>query len=182
MDSAFRSVIPDSSLAAIAQLSENSRLGFATKNTTLHRGIEWSKSTLALGLPEWSGKTVLGPAVAANTGTTKQKPNLLTSTCSVDSNGQPTIVASYKTPGKMFPYAPSVSVAIPIAPAPGGHCVSGPNIGSSPTACYAVPGSGSCSVAYCAPNYVPVQFDAAPQPGSVQPVVGQKVCAQISFP
>jgi hypothetical protein len=66
MDSAFSSVIPDSSLAAIAQLSENSRLGFATKKTGLHQGIEWSKSTLALGLPEWAGKTVSGPAVAAN--------------------------------------------------------------------------------------------------------------------
>jgi len=66
MDSAFSSVIPDSSLAAIVQLSENSRLGFATKKTGLHLGIAWSKSTLALGLPEWSGKTASGPAVAAN--------------------------------------------------------------------------------------------------------------------
>ncbi|MGB8061871.1 MAG: hypothetical protein WCF26_08255, partial [Candidatus Sulfotelmatobacter sp.] len=64
MDSAFRSAIPDLSLAAIAQLSENSRLAFATKNTALHPAIEWSKSTLALGLPEWSGKTASGPAVA----------------------------------------------------------------------------------------------------------------------
>jgi hypothetical protein len=68
MNSAFRSAIQDSSLAAIAQLSENSRLGFATKDTALHQGIAWSKSTLALGLPEWSGKTASGPAVAANNG------------------------------------------------------------------------------------------------------------------
>ncbi|HTW59552.1 MAG TPA: kelch repeat-containing protein [Terriglobales bacterium] len=66
MDSAFRSAIPDLSLAAIAQLSGNSHLGFATKNTARHPGIEWSKSTLALGVPEWSGKTASGPAVAAN--------------------------------------------------------------------------------------------------------------------
>jgi hypothetical protein len=66
MNSAFRTAIPDSSLAAIGQLSGNSRLGFANRNPALHRGIEWSKSTLALGLPEWSGKTVSDPAVAAN--------------------------------------------------------------------------------------------------------------------
>jgi len=69
MDSAFSTAIPDPSLAAIGQLSENSRLGFASRNPALHRGIEWSKSTLALGLPEWSGKTASGPAVAANNGT-----------------------------------------------------------------------------------------------------------------
>lgn len=33
-----------------------------------HQGIEWSNSTLALGLPKWSGKTVSDPAVAANNG------------------------------------------------------------------------------------------------------------------
>ena len=71
MDSAFSTAIPDSSLAAIGQLSENSRLGFARKNPALHRGIEWSKSTLALGLVEWSGKTASGPAVAANNNTHK---------------------------------------------------------------------------------------------------------------
>jgi hypothetical protein len=68
MDSAFRTAIPELSLAAIAQLSENSRLGFATRNPALYRGIEWSKSTLALGLPEWAGKTASGPVVAANNG------------------------------------------------------------------------------------------------------------------
>ena len=117
-------------------------------------------------------------AVAANNGG-KQKKNLILSTCNVDSNGQPTIVATYQTPGTMYPYIPSVSVPILIAPAPGGHCVSGPNIGGNPTACYAVPGGGSCSVAYCAPSYVPVQSGSAPQPGSVQPYVGQKVCATV---
>jgi hypothetical protein len=68
MNSAFRSAIPDLSLAAIGQLSGNSRLGFANRNPALHRGIEWSKSTLALGLLEWSGKTASGPVVAANNG------------------------------------------------------------------------------------------------------------------
>jgi hypothetical protein len=66
MDSAFNIAIPKSSLAAIGQLSENSRLGFASKNPALHRGIAWSKSTLALGLPEWSGKTASDHVVAAN--------------------------------------------------------------------------------------------------------------------
>jgi hypothetical protein len=70
MNSAFSTAIPDSSLAAIGQLSENSRLGFASRNPALHRGIEWSKSTLALGLPEWSGKTASDHVVAANNGVT----------------------------------------------------------------------------------------------------------------
>ncbi len=68
MDSAFSIAIPDSSLAAIGQLSENSRLGFASRNPALHRGIEWSKSTLALGLPEWSGKTASDHVVTGNNG------------------------------------------------------------------------------------------------------------------
>jgi hypothetical protein len=66
MDPAFSTAIPDPSLAAIGQLSENSRLGFPSRNPVLHRGIEWSKSTLALGLPEWSGKTASDHVVAAN--------------------------------------------------------------------------------------------------------------------
>jgi hypothetical protein len=68
MNSAFSTAIPDPSLAAIGQLRENSRLGFASRNPALHRGIEWSKSTLALGLPEWSGKTASDHVVAANNG------------------------------------------------------------------------------------------------------------------
>ena len=68
MDSAFSTAIPDSSLAAIGQLSENSRLGFASRNPALYQGIEWSKSTLASGLPEWSGKTASDHVVAANNG------------------------------------------------------------------------------------------------------------------
>jgi len=70
MNSAFSIALPKSSLAAIGQLSENSRLGFASRNTALHQGIEWPKSTLALGLPEWSGKTASDPVVAANNGFT----------------------------------------------------------------------------------------------------------------
>jgi len=87
MDSAFSTAIPDPSLAAIGQLSENSRLGFASRNPALHRGIEWSKSTLALGLPEWSGKTASGPAVAANNGLpgVPKPPNPITA---VRSDGQ----------------------------------------------------------------------------------------------
>jgi hypothetical protein len=68
MDSAFSTAIPDPSLAAIGQLSENSRLGVRSKNTNLYRGIEWSKSTLALGLPEWSGKTASDHVVGGNSG------------------------------------------------------------------------------------------------------------------
>jgi len=68
MLSGFGPWCTDPALAASVKLGGNSRLGFATKNITRHRGIEWSKSTLALGLPEWSGKTVSGPAVAANNG------------------------------------------------------------------------------------------------------------------
>jgi hypothetical protein len=68
MNSAFSTAIPDSSLAVIGQLSENSRLGFASRNPSPHRGIAWSKSTLALGLPEWSGKTASDHVVAANNG------------------------------------------------------------------------------------------------------------------
>ena len=49
--------------------SQKPHQGFAGQKPTLHRGIEWSKSTLALGLPEWAGKTASGPAVAANNGT-----------------------------------------------------------------------------------------------------------------
>jgi hypothetical protein len=74
MNSAFSTAIPDSSLAVIGQLSENSRLGFASRDTTLHQGIEWSKSTLTLGLPEWSGKTASDPVVAANNGTPTAPP------------------------------------------------------------------------------------------------------------
>ena len=86
MDSAFSTAIPDSSLAVIEQLSENSRLGIASRNPAQHRGIAWSKSTLALGLPEWSGKTASDSVVAANNGTPttpvvqqdngKSKPNV----------------------------------------------------------------------------------------------------------
>ena len=68
MNSAFSTAIPDPSLAATRQLSENSRLGFASRNPALHQGFEWSKSTLALGLPEWSGKTASDHVVAANNG------------------------------------------------------------------------------------------------------------------
>jgi hypothetical protein len=135
-----------------------------------------------LSLLAFTGLNTTPANSGTGSGNKKQKTNLLASTCSIDSSGEPTIIASYQTSGTMSPYMPSVSVAIPIAPAPGGHCVSGPSIGSNPTACYSVPGNGSCSVAYCAPNYLPVQFGSAPQPGSVQPYVGQRVCVQISIP
>ncbi len=56
-------------ISASDRESKKPHQGFAGHNLILHRGIEWSKSTLALGLPEWAGKTVSGPAVAANNGT-----------------------------------------------------------------------------------------------------------------
>ncbi len=93
MDSAFSTAIPNPSLAAIAQLSENSRLGFASRNTTLHQGIEWSKSTLALGLPEWSGKTASDPVEAANNG-----PVVLKNPCSVQGRALPP--GAYVTQGQ----------------------------------------------------------------------------------
>ena len=68
MNSAFSIAIPESSLAAIRQLSENSRLGFASKNPALHRGIEWSKSRTALGLQISCSKTASDHVVPANNG------------------------------------------------------------------------------------------------------------------
>ena len=61
----FSIAIPDSSLAAIGQLSENSRLGFASRNPALYQGSEWWKSTLALGLPQWSGVSPRSPRFRA---------------------------------------------------------------------------------------------------------------------
>ena len=55
-----------------------SHQGVAGQKSALHRGIEWSKSTTALGLREWWGKTALGTAVDDNSGnnggTTDQNP------------------------------------------------------------------------------------------------------------
>jgi hypothetical protein len=68
MLSGFGPWYADLPLAAGVELAENSRLGFASRNPALHRGIAWSKSTLALGLPEWSGKTASDHVVAANNG------------------------------------------------------------------------------------------------------------------
>ena len=69
-------------ISASDRESKKPHQGFAGHNLILHRGIEWSKSTLALGLPEWAGKTVSGPAVAANNGpNTPQTPNPTTTHC-----------------------------------------------------------------------------------------------------
>jgi len=46
----------------------NPHQGVASQKSALHRGIEWSNSTLALGLREWWGKTALGTAVDDNSG------------------------------------------------------------------------------------------------------------------
>jgi hypothetical protein len=63
MPSGFGPECADPPLAAGVELAENSRLGSASRNPARHRGIAWSKSTLALGLPEWSGKTASDPVV-----------------------------------------------------------------------------------------------------------------------
>lgn len=69
MLSGFASWCTETCIGASEGESQKPHQGFAGHNLRLHRGIEWSKSTLALGLPEWAGKTVSGPAVAANNGT-----------------------------------------------------------------------------------------------------------------
>ena len=71
MLSSFAPWCAEACISASEGESQKPHQGFAGQNPTLHRGIEWSKSTLALGLPEWSGKTASGPAVAANNGTPK---------------------------------------------------------------------------------------------------------------
>jgi hypothetical protein len=68
MLSSFAPWCAETCIGASAGESKKPHQGFAGQNLILHRGMEWSKSTLALGLPEWSGKTVSGPAVAANNG------------------------------------------------------------------------------------------------------------------
>src|ERR1700722_11050685 len=66
MLSSFASWCADTCISASEGESQKPHQGFAGQNPVLHRGIEWSKSTLALGLPEWAGKTASGPAVGAN--------------------------------------------------------------------------------------------------------------------
>ena len=72
MLSSFAPWCAETCISASDRESKKPHQGFAGQNLILHRGIEWSKSTLALGLPEWAGKTVLGPAAAANNGTPQQ--------------------------------------------------------------------------------------------------------------
>jgi len=66
MLSSFAPWCAETCISASERESQKPHQGFAGQKPTLHRGVEWSKSTLALGLPEWAGKTVSGPAVAAN--------------------------------------------------------------------------------------------------------------------
>src|SRR5271166_6618639 len=69
MLSSFAPWCAETCISASEGESQKPHQGFAGQNPILHRGIEWSKSTFALGLPEWAGKTASGPAVAANNGT-----------------------------------------------------------------------------------------------------------------
>jgi hypothetical protein len=168
MLSSFAPWCAETCIGASAGESKKPHQGFAGQNLILHRGMEWSKSTLALGLPEWSGKTVSGPAVAANNATNnkKQKTNLVMSTCGKDPSGQPDLNASYQTPGG-YPF----TVPIPLVPAPGGTCVNSPYPGPvGINQCYYVPNStpGACGgTTYCAPYYV--QFTETYPPGNYRP-------------
>jgi hypothetical protein len=60
MLSSFASWCAETCISASEGESQKPHQGFAGQNPVLHRGIEWSKSTLALGLPEWAGKTASG--------------------------------------------------------------------------------------------------------------------------
>jgi hypothetical protein len=71
MLSSFAPWCAETCIRASERESKKPHQGFAGHNLILHRGVAWSKSTLALGLPEWAGKTASGPAVAANNGNTK---------------------------------------------------------------------------------------------------------------
>jgi hypothetical protein len=66
MLSSFAPWCAETCISASERESQKPHQGFAGQNPIPHRGIAWSKSTLALGLPEWAGKTASGPAVAAN--------------------------------------------------------------------------------------------------------------------
>jgi len=68
MLSSFAPWCAETCISASERESQKPHQGFAGQNPIPHRGIAWSKSTLALGLPEWAGKTASGPAVAANNG------------------------------------------------------------------------------------------------------------------
>ncbi len=68
MLSTFAPWCAETCISASAGENQKPHQGFAGQNLILRQGMEWSKSTLALGLLEWSGKTASGPAVAANNG------------------------------------------------------------------------------------------------------------------
>ena len=68
MLSSFAPWCAETCISASDSESKKPHQGFAGQNPILHQGIEWSKSTLALGLPEWSGKTASDHVVAANNG------------------------------------------------------------------------------------------------------------------
>ena len=68
MLSPFAPWCAETCISASVREGKKPHQGFADQNLIVHQGIEWSKSTLALRLPEWAGKTASGPAVAANKG------------------------------------------------------------------------------------------------------------------
>jgi hypothetical protein len=81
MLSSFAPWCAETCIGASAGESQKPHQGFAAQNPILHRGVAWSKSTLALGLPEWAGKTASGPAVAANNGANANVAKSVTSQC-----------------------------------------------------------------------------------------------------
>jgi len=87
MLSSFAPWCAETCISASERESQKPHQGFAGQKPTLHRGVEWSKSTLALGLPEWAGKTVSGPAVVANNPVVRVDPTGLSYLDFVRSSG-----------------------------------------------------------------------------------------------
>lgn len=87
----------------------NPHQGVASQKLALHRGIEWSNSTLVLGLREWWGKTALGTAVDDDSG--DQNPPCVLIGAGIDNNmDNPTLSAYSFSSGAavVFPYDSSV--------------------------------------------------------------------------
>jgi hypothetical protein len=80
MLSSFASWCAETCISASEGESQKPHQGFAGQNPVLHRGIEWSKSTLALGLPEWAGKTAISLTLDAGT------PRNVPRTCAAPGN------------------------------------------------------------------------------------------------
>ena len=119
MLSSFAPWCAERCISASAGESQKPHQGFAGQNPILHRGVEWSKSTLALGLPQWAGKTASGPAVAANNG----KGGLLN--CTINTANKITItnaIAHIPGVGKYIPEGSWGRAGLDVV---GGNAISG---------------------------------------------------------